>query len=134
MQRWDQVLMFKKKLAYWLKIDELRDESLLITCQKKVRKEKTKELQIGFIISKLYLNIFAITGAYQVSSSQFNSQYTLLYLVQLFRTNAFSANTVSLNILPFFTAIHSQSIVNTNNFFTCFYQRKHLSLKWHRIY
>ena len=39
-------------------------------------------------------------------------------VAQLFRTNAFSANTFSLNVLPSFTAIYSQSIVNTNNFFT----------------
>ena len=34
---------------------------------------------------------------------------------QLFSTNAFS-----LNVLSTFTAIYSQSIVNTNNFFTYF--------------
>ena len=41
---------------------------------------------------------------------------------QLFSTNAFS-----LNILTTFTAVYSQSIVNTNNFFKDFYQRKQLS-------
>ena len=48
---------------------------------------------------------------------------------QLFSTNAFSANTFSLNVLPCFTAIYSQSIVSTNNFFTYFYQRKQISRK-----
>ena len=38
---------------------------------------------------------------------------------QLFSTNAFG-----LNVLSTFTAIYSQSIVNTNNIFTYFYQRK----------
>ena len=42
-------------------------------------------------------------------------------MVQLFRTNAFKANTFILNVLPPFTAIYSQSIVNTSNFFTNFY-------------
>ena len=53
---------------------------------------------------------------------------------QLFSTNAFSANTFSINVLPSFTAIYSQSIVNTNNFFTYFYQRKQISRKLHWIY
>ena len=39
---------------------------------------------------------------------------------QLFSTNAFSANVVSLNAVSTYTAIYSQSIVNTNNFFTYF--------------
>ena len=47
---------------------------------------------------------------------------------------AFSANTFSPNVLQCFTAIHSLFIVNTNNFFTYFYQRKQISRKWHRIY
>ena len=51
------------------------------------------------------------------------------FLAQLFNTNAFS-----LNILSTFTAIHSQSIVNTNNFFTYFYQRKQISRKLRWIY
>jgi len=53
---------------------------------------------------------------------------------QLFSTNAFSGNTFSLNVLSTFTAIYSQSIANTNNFISYFYQRKQISLKWHRIY
>ena len=48
---------------------------------------------------------------------------------QLFSTNAFSANTFSLNVLPSFTAIYSQSIVNTSNFITYFFQRKQISRK-----
>ena len=48
-------------------------------------------------------------------------------MAQLLCTKAFSANTFSLNVLPSFTAIYSQSIVNTNNFFTYFYQRKPIS-------
>ena len=47
---------------------------------------------------------------------------------QLFSNNAFSANTFSLNVSPSFTA-YSQSIVNTNNFFTYFHQRKQISRK-----
>ena len=54
--------------------------------------------------------------------------------MQLFSTNAFSANTFSLNVLPSFTDIYSQSIVSTNNFFTYFYQRKQISRRWHRSY
>ena len=46
---------------------------------------------------------------------------------QLFSTNAFSTNTFSLNVLSSFTAIYSQSIMNTNNFFVYFYQRKQVS-------
>ena len=46
---------------------------------------------------------------------------------QLFSTNAFSAKAVGLNVLSTFTAIYSQSIVNTNNFFAYFYQRKQIS-------
>ena len=38
------------------------------------------------------------------------------------KAQLFSANTFSLNVLPSFTAIYSQSIINTNNFFTYFYQ------------
>ena len=54
--------------------------------------------------------------------------------VQLFNTNAFSANKFSLNVLTSFTAIYSQSIVNTNNFVSYFYQRRQISRKGHRIY
>ena len=61
-------------------------------------------------------------------------QYSNTIMVQLFSTNAFSANTFSLNILTYVTAIYSQSIVNTNNFLTYFYQRKPISGDWHRIY
>ena len=46
-------------------------------------------------------------------------------MAQLFSSNTFSANAFSLNVSSTFTAIYSQSIVNTNNFFTYFYQRKH---------
>ena len=53
---------------------------------------------------------------------------------QLFDTNAFSANTFSLNVLRSFTATYSQSIVNTNNFYIYFYQRKQISRNWHRLY
>ena len=56
------------------------------------------------------------------------------HTAQLFSTNTFSANAFSLNVLSTFTATYSQSIVNTNNFFTYFYQRIQLSRKWHRIY
>ena len=52
---------------------------------------------------------------------------------QLFSTYAFNANKFSLNVLSTFTAIYSHSIVNTNNFFAYFYQRKQISRKWHRI-
>ena len=45
---------------------------------------------------------------------------------QLFSTNAFNAKTFSHNVLPSSTAIYSQSIVNTNNFFAYFYQRKQI--------
>ena len=44
-------------------------------------------------------------------------------------TSAFSANTFSLNVFSTFTAIYSQSIVNTNNFFTYFYQKKQIPQK-----
>ena len=57
-----------------------------------------------------------------------------LKTAQLFSTNAFSANAFSVNVLSTFTAIHPQSIVYKNNFFIYFYQRKRISLKWHRIY
>ena len=46
-----------------------------------------------------------------------------MYMAQLFSANAFS-----LNVLSTFTAIYSQSNVNTNNFFTYFYQRKQICL------
>ena len=42
---------------------------------------------------------------------------------QLLSTYAFSADTFSLNVLSTLIAIYSQSIVNTNNFFSYFYQR-----------
>ena len=58
----------------------------------------------------------------------------LRFTAQLFSTNAISANTLSLNVLSTFTAIYSQSIVNTNNLFTYFYQSKQISLELHRIY
>ena len=45
-------------------------------------------------------------------------------MAQLFSTNSFSANAFSLNVLSTFTAIYSQSIVNTNNFFTFFLSKK----------
>ena len=61
-------------------------------------------------------------------------RFGLEYLAQLFSTNAFSANTFSLDVLSTFTSIYSQSIVNTNNFFTYFYQRKQISRKLDRIY
>ena len=48
---------------------------------------------------------------------------------QLFSTNAFSANTLSLNVLLTFTAIYLQSIGNTSNFITYFYQSKQISQK-----
>ena len=50
-------------------------------------------------------------------------------MAQLFRPNAFSANTFSLSVLLSLTAIYSQSIVNTNNFFTYFYKRNQISRK-----
>ena len=50
------------------------------------------------------------------------------------KAQLFSTNTFSLNVLPSFTAIYSQTIVNTKNFFTYFYQRKQISRKLHRIY
>ena len=49
---------------------------------------------------------------------------TTVGVAQLFSTNA-----VSLDVLSTFTVIYSQSIVNTNNFFTYFYQRKQISRK-----
>ena len=68
------------------------------------------------------------------------SEHTLLVLkvmksfnvcrAQLFSTNAFSVNKFSLNVLSTSTAIYSQSIVNTNIFFTYFCQRKQTSRKW----
>ena len=45
-------------------------------------------------------------------------------LAQLFSTNAFSVN-----VLTTFTAIYSQSIVNTNNFFTDSYQIEQIPQK-----
>ena len=51
-------------------------------------------------------------------------QITKNCMAQLFSTNAFSHD-----VLSTFTAIYSQSIVNTNNFFTYFYQRKQKSRK-----
>ena len=48
---------------------------------------------------------------------------------QLFSTNAFSANTFSLNVLSTFTPIHSQSIVNTDSFFTYFLSKKQIFRK-----
>jgi len=53
---------------------------------------------------------------------------------QLLRTNAFSANKFCLNVLSTSTAIYSQSIVKTNNFYTDFFERKQISRKWHWIY
>ena len=50
-------------------------------------------------------------------------------MAQLFSINAFSANTICLNVLSTFTAIYSQSIVNTNNFFIYFYKKKNKYLK-----
>ena len=41
----------------------------------------------------------------------------------------FSANAFSLNVLSTLTATYSQSIANTNNFFTYIYQRKQISRK-----
>ena len=63
-------------------------------------------------------------------------QYTFdLYTsVQLCSSNAFSTNKFCLNVLSTYTAIYSQFIVNTNNFFTCFYQRKQMPRVLHRIY
>ena len=57
----------------------------------------------------------------QPNTKQSSIRYVLiltqvLFMAQLFSTNAFSANTFSLNVLLSFTAIISQSIVNTNNF------------------
>ena len=46
----------------------------------------------------------------------------------------FSANTFSLNVLLSLTDTYSQSIVNTNNFFSYFYQRKQIYRKLRRIY
>ena len=40
----------------------------------------------------------------------------IIIMAQLISTNAFSVNTFSLNVLSTFTAIYSQSIVNTNTF------------------
>ena len=45
-------------------------------------------------------------------------------MAQLFSTNLFSADVFSLNVLSSFTAIYTQSILNTNNFFTYFYKKK----------
>ena len=56
-----------------------------------------------------------------------NSKVAVLIVAQLFSTNALSANAFSLNVLITFTAIYSQSIVNTNNFFTYLNQRKPIS-------
>ena len=58
----------------------------------------------------------------------------IFLLAQLFSTNAFSAKKICINALSIFTAIYSQSIVNTNNFFTYFYQRKPKSRKLHWVY
>ena len=54
-----------------------------------------------------------------------------LISVQLLNSSTYSANNFSLNILSTFTAIYSQSIVNTNNIFTDFYQREQISRKLH---
>ena len=48
------------------------------------------------------------------------SDFDQVHGAQLFSTNAFSSNTFSLNVLPSFTGIYSQSIVNTNNFLNPF--------------
>ena len=49
-------------------------------------------------------------------------------MAQLFSTNAFSANTFSLNDLPSFTAIYSQSIVNTTSLYTFIKENKYLEI------
>ena len=62
----------------------------------------------------------------------YNVKYGINYSfnkAQLFSTNAFSANAFSINVLSTYTVIYSLSIVNKNNFFTYFYQRKHITLK-----
>ena len=46
----------------------------------------------------------------------------------------YGINATSLNVWQSYTAIHSQSIVNMNNFSTYYYLRKQLSRKLHRIY
>ena len=91
-----------------------------------------------------HTNIFRIVASFHfwelmtthaiVSSLLSVSSAVQLFSTNAFSTNAFSANAVSLNVLSTFTAIYSQSIVNTNNFFTYFYQRKQISPEWHRIY
>ena len=64
-------------------------------------------------------SLSAESGRVSKDYHKFDSKlHAIKIKVQLLSTNAFSANTFNLNVLPSFTAIYSQSIVNTNNFFT----------------
>ena len=52
----------------------------------------------------------------QPNTKQSSIRYVLILTQVLFMAQLFSTNAFSLNVLLYFTAICSQSIVNTNNF------------------